>query len=363
MTIREAKIYIREELSDIYPENERSSFTRILFSDLFKISSVQLISNENNRFADNDFKRLKTAVNRLKNFEPIQYIVGYTEFYGLKFQLSPAVLIPRPETEELVDLIIRENRTLVASTGSATEASTTSTGSVAEIVPEPEPVEGGLSTNRISKKKPNILDIGTGSGCIAISLAKNLPDAQVFALEISSDALEIAKRNALNNGVEVSDFDYFDKLNKRLSQRITEPETFTELAEVVEGGISFIHDDILNYRKEFYDETYDIIVSNPPYVTVSEKQRMEKNVLDFEPNTALFVEDNNPLVFYKAITQFAQQHLSSNGKLYFEINEQFGKEVKELLLSFGFSDVGILKDINGRDRIVRGLLRLFRQAQ
>ena len=324
MTIREAKIYIRTELSDFYPENEISSFSRIIFSDLFRLSSVELISKEKESFGADNLTMLKETLVRLKNQEPLQYIIGHTEFYGLNFNVSPAVLIPRPETEELVDLIIEENKTSTASTSSVSENSKIS----------------------VSEKGLKILDIGTGSGCIAVSLAKNLPNAQLFALDISSDALELAKSNAFDNGVEVSAFD-------RLSQRITEPE-------LVEGGVSFIQDDILNYRKEFYNETFDIIVSNPPYVTISEKQQMERNVLDFEPGLALFVDNDSPLIFYKAITKFAKQHLSANGKLYFEINEQFGKEVKEILLSFGFSDVEVVKDITGRDRIVRGLLR---QAQ
>ncbi len=289
MTIKNAKIYIRKELSEFYPENEITAFISIIFSELFGLTTIQLILKENDSLTETEYDTLKNTINRLKNQEPLQYIIGQTEFFSLKFNVSPAVLIPRSETEELVDLIIQENR---------------------------------------NKAKLSILDIGTGSACIAVALAKNLSNATVFALDISLKALKLAQKNASYNDV----------------------------------NIAFIQEDILNFdsNKRFANQTFNIIVSNPPYVRVSEKQQMSKNVLAFEPETALFVDDNNPLVFYKAITCFAKQHLSVNGKLYFEINEQFGNDVKALLLSSGFSDVEIIKDINGRDRIASSIIR---QAQ
>ncbi|NOZ34542.1 MAG: peptide chain release factor N(5)-glutamine methyltransferase [Chlorobi bacterium] len=288
MIFKEAKIYIRRELSDFYSENEISAFIRIIFEDVFHLSSVELILKEKENFPKDSNRLLHDIINRLKTYEPLQYIIGFTEFYGLNFKVTPDVLIPRPETEELVELIISENK---------------------------------------SEKILKIFDIGTGSACIAISLAANLPRASVFASDISERALNIARSNASDNNVE----------------------------------ISFIQEDILNVvgKESFASErrlTFDIIVSNPPYIRLSEKQYMNRNVLDFEPESALFVKDENPLIFYSAITKYALKHLSENGKLYFEINEFFGNEIKALLVSSGFSEVRIIKDINGKDRITAGQL-------
>jgi release factor glutamine methyltransferase len=297
MTVKEAKIYIRKKLFDFYPENELSGMIKIIFSDLFRLSSVDLILKEDETFETKDLRVLKRVIKRLKKNEPLQYIIGFTEFYGLPFTVGSGVLIPRPETEELVDLIIREN--------------------------------SGIKNLRIA-------DIGTGSGCIAVSLAKHLPSPSVFAFDISKKAIETAKTNTLENHVD----------------------------------ISFIQTDILNDKLIFIDSenrdasvaseeqlSFDIIVSNPPYVRVSEKEKMADNVLVYEPSSALFVEDDNPLIFYKAIAKFAQKHLFDKGSIYFEINEAFGKQVKSLLFSYGFSGVRIVKDINGKDRIVRGIFR------
>lgn len=280
MTVKEAKIYIRKKLTDLYLGNEITSFINIIFSDVFKISSVQLISKENSALSHKEIKTLKDIVLRLKAFEPLQYIIGFTEFYGLKINVNKHVLIPRPETEELVDLIIKENK---------------------------------------YKQDLMILDVGSGSGCIALSLAKKLPGSKVFALDISSEALNVLKTNSLENNIE----------------------------------LSLIQGDILTDIIELSDKDFDIIVSNPPYVTFSEKELMEKNVLNFEPGRALFVDDKNPLIFYKTISDFSKVHLNTTGKLYLEINERFGNEVKDLLLSAGFNDIKIIRDINVKDRIVR----------
>ncbi len=283
MTIKEAKIYIRKELTDLYLGNEITSFIKIIFSDVFKLSSIQLISNENSSLTNKDIIILKDIILRLKAFEPLQYIIGHTEFYGLKINVKKHVLIPRPETEELVDLILNKNK---------------------------------------HKLNLNILDIGTGSGCIAVSLAANLPNSKVTAIDISPEALNIVKSNSLENNVD----------------------------------LSLIQGDILGEIIELSDKTFDIIVSNPPYVTFSEKEMMEKNVLEYEPELALFVDDKNPLIFYKAIAEFASIHLNKTGILYFEINEKFGNDIKDLLVFVGFIDVEIIKDINEKDRIVRGVV-------
>ena len=210
------------------------------------------------------------AITRLKTYEPIQYIIGQTEFYGLSFKVNSHTLIPRPETEELVELVINNVKL--------------------------------KSTQPLS-----ILDIGTGTGCIAISLAKHIANAQVFAVDVSDDALKVAKENAVLNGVNVE----------------------------------FIKVDILNWQSEskLQDLTFDIIVSNPPYVRQLEKAEMKTNVLQHEPHLALFVDDANPLQFYQAITQFASQKLQPNGHLYFEINQYLGDEMLQLLQSYHFKNI------------------------
>ena len=289
MTIRETKIYIRTELSGFYPENEITSFINIIFSDIFNISSVELILKDDSFLTNKDVKILKDVLTGLKAYEPLQYITGYTEFYGLRINVNKHVLIPRPETEELVDLIIKENK---------------------------------------EREMLSILDIGTGSGCIAISLAANLPDSKVTALDISSEVLNVTKSNTSANNVKVS---------------------------LIQGNILESLSDYVAFEKRLTNQKFDIIVSNPPYVTFSEKELMEKNVLDYEPELALFVKDKEPLIYYVAISRFAKQHLAPRGKLYFEINENFGNEVKDLLLSAEFKDVELIKDINGKDRIVKCL--------
>lgn len=283
MTIQEAKIYIQSELLGFYPENEIFGLTKIIFSDAFNISTIDLLVKKNNILEVEQQKKLNEIISKLKNNEPIQYILGFTEFYGLKFNVNDNVLIPRQETEELVDLIISENK---------------------------------------NKKNLKVLDIGTGSGCIAISLAKNILNSKVYTIDISKDAIKLAKTNSLENNTQ----------------------------------ITFIQKDILKEKNINIVDKYDIIVSNPPYVTVSEKKLMNKNVLEFEPELALFVEDNNALIFYKKITEFATKHLTKNGKLYFEINEKFGNETKEVLHSYNFKNIKLIKDINGKNRIVCGEL-------
>jgi release factor glutamine methyltransferase len=226
------------------------------------------------------YEKFLKAITRLKNYEPIQYIIGDTEFYGLVFKVNPSVLIPRPETEELVDWIIKDCE---------------------------------------DDKKINILDIGTGSGCIAISLAKNLPNAKVFALDVSNEALKTANQNAINNGVEVE----------------------------------FIEADILSYNS--LDIQFDLIVSNPPYVRELEKQMMSANVLDHEPHLALFVEDDDALLFYRKITDVAADILKPNGQLFFEINESLGESTKQLLDNSNYKNIELKKDIFEKDRMIKAV--------
>ena len=240
-------------------------------------------------------------IERLNNHEPIQYILGETDFYGRKFLVNDSVLIPRPETEELVQLVI-------------------------ENIPRVAVGEKELNTqNSESHSEPfrNILDIGTGSGCIAISLAKELPNFQVFAYDISEKALETAQKNAELNKAKV----FFEKI------------------------------DILNHTiTQSHNHSFNIIVSNPPYVTKQEIELMQKNVIDFEPHLALFVENSNPFVFYEAIANFAYNNLTINGLVAVEINEALGNKTAEIFIKKGFSDVAIVKDIHQKDRFVRATL-------
>ncbi len=242
-------------------------------------------------FSDKSFEKAidwATIIERLNTNEPIQYILGETEFYGRRFLVNASVLIPRPETEELVKYIVEKQKK-----------------------------QFPVTNNQLS-----ILDIGTGSGCIAISLAKELPNFKVTAYDISEKALETAKRNAELNKADVT----FEKV------------------------------DILNNQFSILNSKFSIILSNPPYVTKQEIDRMQKNVLDFEPHLALFVEDSEPLIFYEAIANFAFNNLTENGLVAVEINEALGEETAEVFRRKGFSEVEIIKDIHQKDRFVSAVL-------
>jgi release factor glutamine methyltransferase len=246
--------------------------------EVLGLGRVEIAFNLNNLIKNESLEVLQNALNQLKKQVPIQYIIGNTTFYNLKFNVSKDVLIPRPETEELVQWII----------------------------------------NDFKNQKPiNVLDIGTGSGCIAISLAKYLPNAKLHAIDISEKAIEMAKKNAKLNDVD----------------------------------INFIEADILVQKQ--LNQKFDCIVSNPPYVQQIEKTKMEKNVLDYEPHQALFVPNENPLLFYNAIATFAQNHLHKNGSLYFEINRLFGTDIIEMLQSKGFNQVILKQDFYNADRMIK----------
>lgn len=280
MLIQEFKLHFFSELSNLYPETEIQSFFTILIEFKLHISRIQLALEHNFELDNDDFIFLKNALSKLKNQIPIQYIVGETAFYGLMFKVDKNVLIPRPETEELVEWIVQNYK------------------------------------NSESRK---ILDIGTGSGCIAISLAKHLPNAKVSAIDISAEALSVAKNNAAINQVNVD----------------------------------FINADILTIQK--LEGNFDIVVSNPPYVRELEKDQMQQNVLSNEPHIALFVENENPLLFYHKIADLAKKHLTKNGILYFEINQYLGEETVDLLKTKGFKNIELKKDIYGVDRMVKCL--------
>lgn len=293
MRALDLKTIFHKELNEIYGKDEVASLFYLCLEHFLDMPRIQLNLNPELSISKPEYDSFFSTLSDLKHHKPIQYIFGETEFYGLKFKVNQNVLIPRQETEELVSLIIKDSK---------------------------------LKTQR----PMTILDIGTGSGCIAISLARHLPNAQVYALDVSKDVLEVAKANAKLNDVDIHfiNDNILDVVNK-----------------------NFL---VLNKANPQIDTTFfDIIVSNPPYVRQKEKAEMNPNVLDNEPHLALFVDDNNPLVFYKAITNFAVNNLKVNGKLYFEINQYLGEDTKQLLVDVGFSDIELKKDLNNNDRILK----------
>ena len=269
--------HFKEALADIYPTKEIEGFIRLSFEEVLGFSTTDLITKKEEEVSESEMLWLFRIVKALKTQEPIQYILGKTEFYGLSINVAPGVLIPRQETEELVDWIIKEH-------------------------PNAE----------------KILDIGTGSGCIALALKKGLPKAEITAWDISEDALEFARGNAMQNKLNV----FFEKI------------------------------DILNGTLDQAQEKYDLVVSNPPYVTMNEKKTLDRNVIDYEPHEALFVPDDDPLVFYRAIGSFALQHLAEGGSVYFEINEHLGPQVVGLLKEVGFQNIVFRMDLSGKDRMI-----------
>lgn len=289
-TIGDFTALFQEELKDHYPEGEIDAFIFISLNEILGILKEEIAIRKDQLLKPAEAEKLHSVLAGLKLQKPIQYLLGTTEFYGYKFRVNEQVLIPRPETEELVELILKETRDVRNETGD-------------------------------TKQAFNVLDIGTGSGCIAIALKKKLPEANVSAIDISGEALLVAKANAILNQTK----------------------------------INFLQADILSPlspRDEARGGAFDIIVSNPPYVRISEKEKMSKNVLDNEPHVALFVNDNDPLLFYKAIADFALQHLAPHGKLYFEINEALGNEVKKLLEGKGLGNIQVKKDMSGKNRMV-----------
>lgn len=274
-----AKKLILDQLSPIYSRQEIESISKLIFENILGFSRLQIHLNQHKTISEANLTQIKEILNRLSQFEPIQYILGETEFYGIRLKVNRGVLIPRPETEELVDWIISD----------------------------------------CQQSTPALLDIGTGSGCIPIAIVKNIPGASAEGWDISSDALAIANENAAINNII----------------------------------LILQHADILKSVLPENKNKFDIIVSNPPYVTNSERQLMQKNVLDYEPDIALFVPDNDALVFYRAIADLAIIRLKPGGHLYFEINERFGNETAELLVSKGFINILLKKDINGKYRMIK----------
>lgn len=271
-------LYIRQSLQDVYPPRELKNISRVVCCELFGQSDMDYYLGKDIILSENEQAKLESIVARLKKNEPLQYILGEARFFGRLFRVAPGVLIPRPETEELVQLIIDETA-------------------------------GGS----------RILDIGTGSGCIAVTLSTELPEAQVTAWDVSAEALAIARANS-----------------KKLSARVVfrEQDVFSDTAS---------------------EQKFDVIVSNPPYVTEKEKRGMDANVLDWEPSLALFVPDDDPLRFYRRIARLGRRLLASQGRLYFEINCAYGDQTAAMLRQLDYQEVRILKDMSGHNRIVTAI--------
>ena len=279
MKLKEAIEQLKSGLAGVAEPQEVQAMIRVICEDVFHYDQVDVALRQESELPDFAPQRIADIIARLRRNEPLQYIVGHALFHGHQFKVTPAVLIPRPETEQLVDLIIDEN----------------------------------------PASDLRVLDMGTGSGCIAVSLARALKFAQVDALDVSRDALEVARENAV----------------------------------ALKTKVRFFESDMLSPQPP---GRYDIIVSNPPYICWGEREAMESNVKDYEPGQALFVPDNDPLLFYKAIAPYAAQSLARGGRLYLEINQRFGNEVKRLLEDNGFDEVRILEDIFGKARFAAAKL-------
>ncbi|PJJ84686.1 peptide chain release factor N(5)-glutamine methyltransferase [Mucilaginibacter auburnensis] len=283
-TVKDVFVSYSAQLSDLYDKQEADAITLTALREITGRSSAYIKAFPDDDITPEEQTRLSDILKELAKGQPLQYVLGHTEFYGLPFKVNPAVLIPRPETEELVDWVLKSD---------------------------------------LSVDSPNILDIGTGSGCIAISLKKILANAKVWAMDISNEALQTAKANAELNEVEVN----------------------------------FIETDVLQQSTlNLLPFTFNLIISNPPYVTPFDKTQMHTNVTDFEPHTALFVPQHDPLLFYKAIADLALKKLTKGGLLFFEINESYGNETVDMLKNKGFEKIELRKDLSGRDRMIKAVL-------
>ena len=279
-SLKDSLAYFKRKLKSNYDEAEIENIFFLVCFEVFQTTKVQVLA-DSVRLSESDLLQIKSIVDRLVKNEPIQYIIGHTYFYDCKINVNQTVLIPRPETEELVDIIIKSNN--------------------------------GIDSL-------SILDIGTGSGCIPIALKKKLKSANITTIDISKDAIALAKENAIQNQVEINFYD-----------------------------IDVFSADINSFDK------VDIIVSNPPYIPSADKKEMHKNVLDHEPSTALFVEDTTPLVFYERIIKLSKSKLKPGGQLYFEFHKDFGKEINQLLVDANFQEIEIIKDMQGFDRFSKAI--------
>ena len=308
--LQKTKRHFTEVLATTFPQREAEQLMRILFEDLFGIDLKRQLMEPDLRIDERQHYELKEAVQRLLAGEPVQYVTGMARFGDLLIKVSPAVLIPRPETEELVQKICTSlpcHSNLVSAAMSFQRGYARERESMAAVSMGGDP------------KKFRIWDIGTGSGCIAIALAKRFVNAEVIGFDVSEEALQIAKENAESNGVNVT----------------------------------FVHDDVLNPQSEFFNQPVDLVVSNPPYVCDSERATMEANVLDWEPESALFVPDEDPLLFYRQILKLAKNQLNPGGQVWFEINERMGEDTVRACRENGFAEAEILLDFAEKPRFCR----------
>lgn len=284
MNLKSLKTYFNIALLGYYPETEINSFFFMLTESILGLKRIDVSLSYEDSIKGENYNSFQLAVERLQKYEPIQYLIGDTEFYGLNLNVNASVLIPRPETEELVSWILED-----------------------------------IKSQNLNSEPLSILDIGTGSGGIAIALAKNMSHAKIFALDVSKEALKVAKSNASLNNVD----------------------------------ITFLEENILDWCAD--NLNFDIIVSNPPYVRESEKNMMSINVLNHEPHLALFVKDDDALLFYRKITQISKQLLNDNGSLYFEINEYLGENMQHLMEEVGFKQIELKQDLFEKDRMIKGV--------
>lgn len=284
MTIKKYREYFINSLEDLYPIEELQSIFYLLASKYLNLSRIDIALQLDDTLTSDEEINFNQAIDRLKIYEPVQYILEETEFFGYPFLVNKQVLIPRPETEELVAWIIED----------------------------------------VKEKETTLLDIGTGSGCIAISLAKKLNDPSVTAIDVSKEAIDVAKKNSAQNHTKI---------------------------EFMEVDVLHFKDNVELQQK--LNSKFDIIVSNPPYVRIKEQELMRPNVLKHEPDLALYVANETPLLFYKKIVQLSNLYLKAGGRLYFEINEYLGNELKKMLMEEGFKHVQIKKDMFGKDRMIK----------
>ena len=299
MTIDEARMRIVTSIGTIYEDDEAKNIAELIMEYVTNLPLIERIVKKNEALTPKQEEVLEQALRRLQNHEPVQYIINEAWFAGMKFYVDKNVLIPRPETEELVDWIISDFKIRLPA-GKA---------GISDLEPN--------SKFRIPNSR--LLDVGTGSGCIAIALKKKLTGAEVWACDISDEALSIARMNA-------------DSLNTT---------------------IDFVRLNFLDREQRKQLPHIDIIVSNPPYVPQQDENKMKKNVTDYEPATALFVSDNDPLIFYDVIADFGIEKLNKGGNIYVEVHEDLGEEVKKLFQSKGYSSIELKKDLQGKDRMVK----------
>lgn len=283
MTIADTYIDFTKKLKTIYEDREAQNISDLVFENVTGLKRWERRENQNHQLKESEQKKIEKYLKDLLQNKPVQYVLNEAWFYKMKFFVNENVLIPRSETEELIEWIINDFK------------------------------------KQKDSKQTNIIDIGSGSGCISIALKKELPNSIITAVDVSKKALLVAKKNAEN----------------------------------LQAKINFLHINFLNENAWKPLQFYDTIVSNPPYIPISEKEILAKNVTDFEPETALFVENNDPTIFYKKIAGFAKTHLNENGKIYLEVHEEYAKDVKYIFENAGYS-TEIKKDIYGKERMVKG---------